>query len=251
MRRPWVGGNWKMNGSQSDNAALLAELLAAPAWSGVDVAVAPPAPYWMAVCQQLRGSAIMALGQTVSPHVSGAHTGDCSVAMLKDCGLSGALVGHSERRQAAGETDALVAQQAAALLSADLQAVVCVGETLAERKADQTLSVVTRQLQAVLEAVGVAKFAGVVLAYEPVWAIGTGLAATAEQAQEVHAALRAVIAGYDAALARQVRIVYGGSVKADNAAALFAQPDIDGALVGGASLVAKDFIAICQAAARK
>lgn len=252
MRRPWVGGNWKMHGSLAENKDLLLAVKAGVLnFASVDVAVAPPAPYWLQVAEILKDSALEVLAQAVSAHAKGAYTGDYSVAMLADCGLAGALVGHSERRQGAGETDALVAAQCAALMQAAKQAIVCVGETLAEREAGETLAVVRRQLQAVIDAVGVSAFSQAVVAYEPVWAIGTGLTASPEQAQEVHAALRVLVSEQDVVLAQQLRIVYGGSVKADNAAGLFAMPDIDGALVGGASLQASEFIAICQAAAQR
>lgn len=251
MRRPWVGGNWKMNGSRATNAALLDALLAVEHPADVDVAVAVPAPYWQQVSERMGDNDLAVLAQTISPHASGAYTGDCSVAMMHDFQLSGALVGHSERRQGAGETDALVATQFAAVQRAGLTAVLCVGETLAEREAGDTLSVVSRQVLAVLEASGAEALASGVLAYEPVWAIGTGLTATPEQAQAVHASLRAVVAAFDVDAANALRIVYGGSVKADNAAGLFSMPDIDGALVGGASLSAPEFLAICQAARQR
>ena len=248
MRQPWVGGNWKMNGLRESNAALLGALKGAEQLAGVDVAIAVPAPYWQQASEAMSDCVINVMAQTISPHASGAYTGDCSVAMMQDFKLSGALVGHSERRQGAGESDALVAAQFAALRGAGLSAVLCVGETLAEREAGETLAVVSRQLVAVLEQYGAEALATGVLAYEPVWAIGTGLTATPEQAQAVHASLRAVVAAFDIDAANALRIVYGGSVKADNAAGLFSMPDIDGALVGGASLSASEFLAICQAA---
>lgn len=247
MRRPWVAGNWKMNGLRQTNAALLKSVSALAAETGIDIAVAPPAPYWADAVAALSGSGIQVLAQDVSANAEGAYTGECSVAMLRDCGVAGALVGHSERRQYHGETDALVAAKFDALRRAGLQAVLCVGETLDEREAGETLAVVSRQLLAVLESQGAEAFDGSVLAYEPVWAIGTGRTATPEQAQAVHASLRAVVAAFDAERAQALRIVYGGSVKAANAASLFAMPDIDGALVGGASLLAEEFAAICGA----
>lgn len=249
MRRPWVAGNWKMNGDQASNAVLLAGLKGLTVLGEVDVAVAPPAPYWSQVVAHADGLAVLA--QTVSEHAAGAYTGECSVAMLQDLGLAGALVGHSERRLLFAESDAQVAEKFNALAVAGLQPVLCVGETLAEREAGETLAVVSRQLLAVLERFGPAVFDRAVLAYEPVWAIGTGLTATPAQAQAVHASLRAVFAAFDEDRAGHLRIVYGGSVKADNAAGLFAMADIDGALVGGASLVADDFVAICQAARQR
>lgn len=248
MRRPWVAGNWKMNGLRETNDALLKELASLAAESGIDICVAPPAPYWSQVAEALKGQAVRVLAQTVSEFSAGAYTGESSVSMLQDCGLSGALVGHSERRQLFGETDAVIAAKFAVLRQAGLQPVLCVGETLEERQAGETLAVVSRQLLAVLESQGPEAFDGAVLAYEPVWAIGTGLTASPEQAQAVHASLRAVVAAFDAVRAGQLRIVYGGSVKAANATGLFAMSDIDGALVGGASLVAEEFVAICHAA---
>jgi len=248
MRRPWVAGNWKMNGSRETNAALLKALAPLAACSGVDLSVAPPAPYWAQVVDALRGVAVAVLAQDVSAQRPGAWTGDVAVDMLKDVGLAGALAGHSERRQHHGETDAQVAAKFMALREAGLQPVLCVGETLDEREAGETLAVVSRQLLAVLERHGPEAFDGAVLAYEPVWAIGTGRTATPEQAQAVHASLRAVVAAFDADRANALRIVYGGSVKAANAASLFAMSDIDGALVGGASLQADEFVAICAAA---
>ncbi len=248
MRRPWVGGNWKMNGLRADHEALLAGLQPLAQMTAVDLAVVPPAPYLAEISAQLAGSSLRVLAQTVSGHAAGAYTGEWSAAMLQDCGVAGALVGHSERRQYQQEGDAVVAAQFRALREAGLQPVLCVGETLAEREAGETLAVVSRQLLAVLESQGPEAFDHAVLAYEPVWAIGTGLTATPEQAQAVHASLRAVVAAFDASRAEALRIAYGGSVKAANAAGLFAMPDIDGALVGGASLDANEFLAICAAA---
>ncbi len=248
MRRLWVAGNWKMNGSGQVNTALLSALVDLHQVNDIDVAVAPPAVYLQSVSMQLKQSSIGVLAQTVSEFESGAYTGEISVGMLQDMALSGALVGHSERRQLFAESDQQVAEKFHALSRAGLQAVLCVGETLTEREAGETLAVVSRQLLAVLERFGAEAFDQAVLAYEPVWAIGTGLTATPEQAQAVHASLRAVFAAFDEQRAANLRIVYGGSVKADNAAGLFGMPDIDGALVGGASLVADEFLAICRAA---
>ena len=247
MRRPWVAGNWKMNGLRETNALLAKGLSLLAAEREVDICVAPPAPYWLQVVDAMEGTGVRVLAQNVSEHAGGAHTGEHSVSMLQDCGLAGALVGHSERRQLHGETDVVVAEKFVAVRKAGLQPVLCVGETLDERRAGETLAVVSRQLLAVLESQGPDAFDGAVLAYEPVWAIGTGLTATPEQAQAVHASLRAVMAAFDADRAGQLRIVYGGSVKAGNAAGLFAMPDIDGALVGGASLDAQEFLGICHA----
>ena len=248
MRRPWVAGNWKMNGLRETHEALLDGLAPLAALTGIDLAVAPASPYWAQVSGRLQGSALSVLAQDVSANAPGAWTGDVSVDMLMDFGLAGALVGHSERRQHHGESDAEVAAKFMALRSAGLMPVLCVGETLDERESGETLAVVSRQLLAVLERHGPEALANAVLAYEPVWAIGTGRTATPEQAQAVHASLRAVVAAFDAGCAQSLRIVYGGSVKSGNAASLFAMPDIDGALVGGASLQADEFVAICAAA---
>lgn len=248
MRRPWVAGNWKMNGSRLANAELLSSLSDISAFADIDVAVVPPAVYLQSVVSAVAQSSLSVLAQTVSEFESGAYTGETSVMMLQDCGAKGALVGHSERRQLFAETDQQIAAKFAALKNAGLEAVLCVGETFAEREAGETLAVVSRQLLAVLEHHGPEAFDNAVLAYEPVWAIGTGLTASPVQAQAVHASLRAVFAAFDEARASQLRIVYGGSVKASNAAGLFDMPDIDGALVGGASLLADEFLAICKAA---
>lgn len=244
--RPLVVANWKMNGSQAANAAWLKAFAPRRASFVSDVVVCAPATY-------LAGLAVAAASfdigaQDVSAYESGAYTGEVSAAMLKDVGCTWVVIGHSERRQMHHESDADVAAKTKAALAAGLRTIVCVGESLAERDAGQALRVVSGQLQAVLDAVGPAALAGGALAYEPVWAIGTGRTATPEQAQEIHAALRSQVARSDMAEAAQLRILYGGSVKPSNAAELFAQTDIDGALVGGASLVAEDFAAICAAA---
>lgn len=248
MRRPWVAGNWKMNGSQAQAEQLISGLSELRQIADVDVCIAPPAPYWLQSSSALQGSSVRVLAQTVSEFDSGAYTGELSVSMLKDCGVSGALVGHSERRQLFAESDRAIAAKFSALRQVGLIPVLCVGETLAEREAGETLSVVSRQLLAVLEMEGPDAFQTAILAYEPVWAIGTGLTATPVQAQAVHASLRAVVAAFDADCAAALRIVYGGSVKASNAQGLFAMPDIDGALVGGASLQAAEFLAFCRVA---
>ena len=248
-RQPLVAGNWKMNGSLAANQELVAQLLEKLSGEGrVDVALCVPYPYLDQVSRLVQGSPIGLAAQDVSAHAAGAYTGEVSAVMLREFGCRYVLVGHSERRSLHGESDALVADKFAAARQAGMVPVLCLGETLAERQAGATLEVVFRQLDAVLESCGVAGLADAVLAYEPVWAIGTGLTATPEQAQEVHRALRQHVEARDARVAAGLRIVYGGSVKADNAARLFAQPDVDGGLVGGASLDAKDFLAICQAA---
>lgn len=237
-----VMGNWKMHGNLADNAKLLAGLCAGAGSiaAGTQLAVCVPFPYLAQAGEALKGSAVAWGAQDVSAQAQGAFTGEVSGAMLKDFACRYALVGHSERRSLHGESDQLVAAKAKAALASGLTPVVCVGESLAERDANQVMAVIQRQLAPVL-ALGAEAVNKIVVAYEPVWAIGTGRTATPEQAQEVHAAIRAALQAIGAG---QVQILYGGSVKAANAASLFAMPDIDGALVGGASLVAEDFLAI-------
>ncbi len=244
MRRTLVAGNWKMNGSRASIDQLLAGLKSADL-GVVETLVCPPSIYLQQVAEQLCETAIGWGGQNLCAEPKGAFTGEISAAMLADFGCTYALVGHSERRALYGETDACVAAKFRAAQQSGLVPVLCVGETLAEREAEQTLTVIERQLAAVLDLAPEGDF---VVAYEPVWAIGTGLSATPEQAQVVHAALRAQLAVSSAELAEKTRILYGGSVNAANAAELFAQPDIDGGLVGGASLQADQFVAICRAA---
>ena len=246
MRRKLVVGNWKMHGSRAANAELLAALLAARPFAA-DVAVCAPFVFLSDVASTLAASSIRWGAQDVSALEQGAYTGEISAAMLHELGCRYALVGHSERRANHAESDALVAQKAQAALARGVTPIVCVGETLAERDAGQTETVVKRQLSAVIHQLAHCA-AEMVVAYEPVWAIGTGRTASPEQAQAVHAVLRAQLqaaTGHGDAM----KILYGGSVKADNAATLFAQPDIDGGLIGGASLKAADFIAICRAPA--
>ncbi|HVL34815.1 MAG TPA: triose-phosphate isomerase [Burkholderiales bacterium] len=238
-RTPLVAGNWKMHGSRASNRALLEALRThADRLQGVECAVCPPFPYLQQVAEALEGSMVRWGAQTLSEHAQGAYTGEVSGAMLNDLGCHYVIVGHSERRQLYGEDDERVAAKFAAAQAAGLTPILCVGETLAERETGRTEAVVARQLDAVLRRGG---FRSAVLAYEPVWAIGTGRNATPEQAQAVHAFLRA-------RLSAQTRILYGGSVKPANAAGLFAMPDIDGGLIGGASLVAEDFNQIASAA---
>jgi triosephosphate isomerase len=244
-RRKLVVGNWKMNGSVAANAALLTELKAAPR-GDAEVSVCVPAIYLHDVSQALHDSSIHWGAQDCSSHESGAYTGEISAAMLAEFGCCHVIVGHSERRAQHGESDALVAAKAAAALDHDLVPIVCVGETLAEREAGKTEAVVARQLGAAIDLLG-KRIDGVVVAYEPVWAIGTGRTASPAEAQSVHAFLRERLAAAGTASAA-IRILYGGSVKADNAAQLFGQSDIDGGLIGGASLKGADFIAICRAA---
>ncbi len=246
-RKKLIAGNWKMNGSLAANAALIGELLAGIGQPACDVAVCVPAVYLAQVQLLLAGQGGIALGaQDVSQHESGAYTGDVSATMLKELGACYVIVGHSERRQYQGETDAQVAVKAQRALAAGLTPIVCVGETLREREQGETESVVSRQLSAVIQLNG-ERLADLVVAYEPVWAIGTGRTATPEQAQAVHAALRALLAAADLQAAG-VRILYGGSMNAGNAAELLAQPDIDGGLIGGASLKARDFLKIIETA---
>ncbi|HEX8988631.1 MAG TPA: triose-phosphate isomerase [Rhodocyclaceae bacterium] len=247
-RRKFVAGNWKMHGSLAGNLTLLHAVRAGVEKLGAQVAVCVPYPYLPQAQAVLGGSNVAWGAQDVSEHVQGAYTGEVSAPMLNDFGCRYAIVGHSERRSYYGDTDELVAAKAAAALAAGLTPIVCVGETLAEREANVTAQVVTRQLDAVLARIGAGGLAKSVVAYEPVWAIGTGKTATPAQAQEVHALIRARAAQADAAMAAGLQILYGGSVKPGNAAELFSQPDIDGGLIGGAALVAADFIAICAAA---
>ena len=247
MNKKLIAGNWKMNGSLADNEALVRALVAGLATAGgCDAAVAVPAPYLAQVQALVQGSALALAAQDVSQHASGAFTGEVSAAMLREFGVRYVLVGHSERRQFHGETDADVAVKAQRALASGITPIVCVGETLTEREAGQTEAVVKRQLAAVVHLNGHC-ISEVVVAYEPVWAIGTGKTASPEQAQQVHAVLRAQLAAASDK-APSIRLLYGGSMNAANAAQLLAQPDIDGGLVGGASLKAADFQAILAAA---
>ncbi|MGC4366019.1 triose-phosphate isomerase [Hydrogenophaga sp. R2] len=241
-----IAGNWKMNGGLAANEALVRAMLAGIGQPAAQVALCAPAPYLAQLQGLLDGSPIAWGSQDVSAHEQGAYTGEVSGAMLRDFGCRYAIVGHSERRQYHGETDAVVAQKAQRALSAGITPIVCVGETLAEREAGQTEAVVKRQLAAVIHVVAHCT-SEIVVAYEPVWAIGTGKTATPEQAQQVHAVLRQQIAAATAHPER-VQILYGGSMNAANAASLLAQPDIDGGLIGGASLKAADFLQIVAAA---
>jgi triosephosphate isomerase (TIM) len=251
MRGRLVAGNWKMHGSLRANAALLDALKAGLKSSGGVVhAVCAPFPYLGQVSAALSGSAIAWGAQNLSEYDSGAYTGEVSGAMLRDFGCRFAIVGHSERRSLYGEDDERVAAKFIAARRAGLTPILCVGETLEQRERGETESVVGRQLDAVIGAAGAAALADAVLAYEPVWAIGTGRNATPQQAQEVHAFARARLAARDRELAAKLTILYGGSVKPGNAKELFAMPDIDGGLIGGASLSAPDFVAICAAARR-
>ena len=250
MRKILVAGNWKMHGSKAMVRSLLEGLLAgSTAEGGADLAVFPSFPYLSLAESILDGSHIKFGGQTLSPHVQGAHTGETSGSMLTDMGCHYVLVGHSERRAIYGESDNDVALRFQTALEAGLEPVLCVGETLEERENNQTEAVVARQLDAVLDMVGIDAFSGATIAYEPVWAIGTGLTASPAQAQSVHAFIRDKLTSLNVIIGGQLRILYGGSVKGSNAAELFAQSDIDGGLVGGASLTAEDFLAIYNAVA--
>jgi triosephosphate isomerase (TIM) len=243
-RRKLVVGNWKMHGSRPANAALLGGLLQARPF-GCDVAVCVPFPFLSDTAVTLAGSELRWGAQECSAQEQGAYTGEVSAAMLAECGCRYVIVGHSERRALHAEGDQLVADKAKAALARGVTPIVCVGETLAQREAGETESVVKRQLSAVIHTLAHCA-SEIVVAYEPVWAIGTGLTATPEQAQAVHALLRAQLRAA-AAHADAMKILYGGSVKPDNAATLFAQADIDGGLIGGASLKSADFVAICRA----
>jgi triosephosphate isomerase len=248
MRRRLVAGNWKMNGSFASARALLGTVRQGVAGLQAEVAVCPPFVYLESVARLLEGSGAALGAQNVSHEDPGAFTGEIAAPMLRDLGCKYVIVGHSERRALYGEGDGRVADKYARALKEGLVPILCVGELLEERDADQTEAVVARQLDAVLARVGVAGLGAGVVAYEPVWAIGTGRTATPEQAQAVHAFIRGRIAGHDPAIAGGLQILYGGSVKGANAAGLFAMADIDGGLIGGASLAADDFLAICRAA---
>jgi triosephosphate isomerase len=249
--RRLVAGNWKMHGNLAANRELLDSLVASlQPDAGLEFSVCVPFPYLPQVAQVLADSGIGWGAQTLSEHQAGAYTGEVSGAMLKEFGCRHVIVGHSERRQMFGESDAIVGAKFVAARRSGLLPIVCVGETLVERERGDTEAVLGRQLDAVVAAAGASALSGAVLAYEPVWAIGTGKTASPEQAQAVHGYIRARVAQRNAAVAAELTIIYGGSVKPGNAGELFAQPDIDGGLIGGASLVAEDFIAICKCAGR-
>lgn len=248
MRRPFIAGNWKMNGTRASVDHLLDGLLRGVPDGAVDVAVCVPYVFLEQTQKVLTGSAIAWGAQNLSIHASGAYTGEISAAMLMDFGCKYVIVGHSERRTYYGEDDALVARKYQVALDAGLTPILCIGETLQERESGITEEVVARQLNKVVEVAGIAAIGQGVVAYEPVWAIGTGKTATPAQAQDVHAFIRAQLASHSQDVAAGVKIQYGGSMKADNASELLANPDIDGGLIGGASLVAKDFLGIIAAA---
>ncbi|MFZ6758497.1 triose-phosphate isomerase [Undibacterium sp. Ji50W] len=246
MRRTLIAGNWKMNGGFSANRSLLSEIKAGlPASLNCDVLVCPPAPYLAQCAELLTGTAVMWGAQDVSVHAQGAYTGEISAAMLADCGSRYVIVGHSERRAYHAESDELVAQKALRLQKSGLLPIVCVGETLEQRENGQTNQVVAAQLNAVLDVLD--DMTAMVVAYEPVWAIGTGKTATPQMAQDVHQFLRQQMAARNAEAASKVQILYGGSMKPENAAELLAMSDIDGGLIGGAALKSQDFLSIIAA----
>jgi triosephosphate isomerase len=250
MRQTLVAGNWKMHGTRAGATDLIGVIKQGmAAVNEVQVAVCPPFVYLSETARLIKGTTIVLGGQDICAEIGeGAYTGEVSGAMLKDVGCAYAIIGHSERRALYGETDAVVAKKFFAAQSAGLIPILCVGEQLRERESGETEAVVARQLDAILtKEGGTVALAKSVIAYEPVWAIGTGRTATPEQAQQVHAFIRSRVAGHDGKVAAKVQILYGGSVKADNAAELFAMPDIDGGLIGGASLDAGQFLAICRA----
>lgn len=251
MRRSLVAGNWKMHGSRAEAARLVDELRAGGIGAGaVEVVICPPFVHLSEVERRLRGGAIVLGAQDVCAEESGAHTGEVSASMLADIGCRYVIVGHSERRTLYAEDDDLIARKFMAAQRHGMVPILCIGESLEERERGATHVVVARQLDAVLAAAGIAAFTAAVVAYEPLWAIGTGRTAKPEQAQEVHALIRARIGEKDAKISGSLRILYGGSVKAANAAELFAMMDVDGGLVGGASLQAEEFGRICAAARR-
>ncbi|HLB16363.1 MAG TPA: triose-phosphate isomerase [Burkholderiales bacterium] len=248
MRARLVAGNWKMHGSLASNQRLLEAVKGgASSAAGVEIAVCVPFPYLQQAASALAGSPVAWGGQTLSEHDSGAFTGEVSGAMLRDLGCRYVIVGHSERRALFGERDAQIAAKFAAAQRVGLIPILCLGETLEEREQGATEEVVGRQLRAVIDGAGVGALADAAIAYEPVWAIGTGRTASPDQAQAVHAFIRALVGAADAAVGTRLPLLYGGSVKPGNARELFAMPDVDGGLIGGASLVAEDFLAICRA----
>ena len=253
MRRPFVAGNWKMHGTRAENADLIeALLLGLPAQPTAEIAVCPPFVYLWEVGRLLKQSSVGLGAQSVCAEAIGAFTGEASAVMLKDVGCRYVIVGHSERRAHYKEDDSLVARKFLAAQAHGLMPILCVGETLEERERGATMSVVSRQLSAVLDLAGIDAMRNAVVAYEPVWAIGTGKNASPAQAQEVHVHIRSVVAARESAnggsIAGALRILYGGSVKAGNAGEIFSMPDVDGGLIGGASLKADEFLKICAAA---
>ncbi len=248
MRTPLVAGNWKMNGSRESVAGLMQGITAGAGLEGMEMLVCPPFVYIPQVAAAIGEAPVALGGQDLYTEANGAFTGEISGSMLADVGCQYVIIGHSERRALLGESDGKIARKFLAAQENNLIPILCLGETLDERQADSTLQVIGSQFNAVVDVVGIEAFARAVVAYEPVWAIGTGETATPEQAQEVHAALRSMAAKRSAKIAADLRLLYGGSVKAANAAELFSMPDIDGGLIGGASLDANEFLAICRAA---
>jgi triosephosphate isomerase len=250
MRKPVVAGNWKMNGNQAGISNLMEALLAS-SFGDIQVLVFPSFVFLRQVSEIVKSSPISMGAQNVDWRSQGALTGEIEASMLKDVGCTHCLVGHSERRAQFFETDEQVAEKYKACIANDLVPILCIGETLEQRDEGQTMEIVSRQLQVVIETVGMSGIAGGIIAYEPVWAIGTGESASPEQANEVHSHIRAVLGREDEVIAENVQILYGGSVNQGNAKKLFEKENIDGALVGGASLVSEDFLVICEAAALK
>ncbi len=248
MRQTIIAANWKMNGTRDSVAALLSGFVQGIQAEQSQVLVFAPSVYLAQVQAALANSPLGWGAQNIHPQASGAFTGEVSLPMVKEFGCQTVLVGHSERREMFGDTNEWVAEKVAAALAAGVTPMLCIGETLAEREADQSVQVCQQQLDAVVARIGISAMAKLVVAYEPVWAIGTGVTASPEQAQTMHAALRAYLAEQDAGVAQQLQILYGGSMKAANAAELLAQPDIDGGLIGGASLQVDEFVSICQMA---
>ena len=253
MRRKIVAGNWKMNKNLQESIALAGEIkssLEGTPLCGVEVVVAPVFTNIYPVAQELKGTPVAVAAQNIYPKPNGAYTGEVSAPIAKSAGASKVILGHSERRQYFGETDEFLAEKVDAVLAEDMEVIFCIGEILAEREAGQHFEVVSRQIEKALFHLPASSWSRIILAYEPVWAIGTGLTATPEQAQEMHAHIRKVVEEkYGTPVAQEVSILYGGSCNAKNAASLFAQPDVDGGLIGGASLKAEDFKAIIQARA--
>lgn len=248
MRQALIIGNWKMNGNLAENDRLLTTISTSyDSSNGIEIVVCPPSIYMDQVSRQLSQSKIKFGAQNVSAYKSGAFTGEVSTTMLHDFSCSYVLLGHSERRSLHHESDVEIADKFSAVVQAGITPVLCVGETLVQRQSEETFAVIAEQISKVVEQVGIKAFEHAVIAYEPVWAIGTGETATPEQAQIVHALIRRQLAEYDVTIANNIRIIYGGSVNANNAHSLFKQNDIDGGLVGGASLNADAFINICQA----
>lgn len=248
MRQPLIAGNWKMNGSKASVQELLAGVVAGAGRIGYsEIAVCPPFPFLQMAQEALTGSQVRLGAQNLSTEEGGAFTGEVSAAMLADFGCHYVICGHSERRALYGEDDAIIAKKLAAARGKGLTPILCVGETLQERERGETEKVIADQIDGIVRLSGIDMFAAIELAYEPVWAIGTGMTATPEQAQEVHAFIRARLAAQSQAIADKIRLLYGGSMKASNARELLAQPDIDGGLIGGASLNADEFLAIARA----